>query len=308
MAGHRYWRVNVAAVNGGGSNIVLSGVEMFAASGGANQVVGCGASNMIFNAPAYQAFDGIATSPWNANALPAWLGWYFGAQGAQVVYEFEVTSLSGGVGDDFAPTAFTLEYSDDGSSWTVGATFSGVTWTGGGQSQVFATGVASAHLYWRINCSASVFGSTVEIGGLDMHATSGGPSIITGVASASSVGTGTGGAASAANPTNAAMFTNLSSDGCGWVSASSVTAASWTYDFGAGSTPAIVQVALTNSNNSGSGQYTNTSPTAFTVDYSDDDTNWFTAAAFSGVSWSSPDQTQTFSLSGSQSFLAAGLI
>jgi hypothetical protein len=311
MAAHRYWSVNVSAVQSGGTEIMLQSIQLFVSRGGASQCMGSGCSQQYVYGQAYQAFNGGAgPNPWDSDGTaPQWIGWYFGAQGAQSVYEFEITYSS--FANYFAPATFDLDYSDNGTSWTTAASFTGVSWTSS-ETQTFATGVTSSHLYWRLNVTATVGGSIYPVEGISaiqLHATSGGANITQGTASASSVGTGELGEASGANPANCVMFTtnNFGTAGySGWVSVSSVTSARWVYDFGSGVTPSVGVVSLTNTP-AISLWPLNTGTSAFTLEHSDDGSTWTVQGSFSGITWAAINETQTFPplQSGSQFMFAA---
>lgn len=54
-----------------------------------------------------------------------------------------------------APTAFSLQWSDDGTSWTTAQSWSGETWASAYQRKDYVTtSSAGSHLYWRVNITA----------------------------------------------------------------------------------------------------------------------------------------------------------
>ena len=67
--------------------------------------------------PMAQAFDGLATTKWLVGASPTpWVAYQFAGATRNVVTSYSLTS-----GDDWTdrdPTAWLLEGSNDGSSWT----------------------------------------------------------------------------------------------------------------------------------------------------------------------------------------------
>ena len=63
----------------------------------------------------------------------------------------------------------------------------------------------------------------------------------------------------------------------------------WAYDYGAGNAKAIVEVTIQARNDSSYNQ----APEVFALQWSDDNSNWTTAASFA-TTWSSPGQIQTF--------------
>lgn len=106
------------------------------------------------------AFDGNpagASASSNA-ALPLWIG-------AQMATPFTPTVLwlQTYTNGTYAAANFTLDYSDNGSTWTVHQ-----TWTGepaaikyGDKRKYIVTG-ASAHAYWRVNVTARTGGAYIE--------------------------------------------------------------------------------------------------------------------------------------------------
>lgn len=60
------------------------------------------------------------------------------------------------------PTAFSLQWSDDGSTWTTAESWSGQTWSSTYRRRDYVTASAhGSHLYWRINITAG--GSTLNL-------------------------------------------------------------------------------------------------------------------------------------------------
>jgi hypothetical protein len=107
------------------------------------------------------AFDSnpVGTSASSAAALPLWIG-------CQVANPFTPTVMyiqSGNNGTYF-PSNFTLDWSDNGSSWTTHQ-----TWTGEPNAikyydrRKYIVNNASAHAYWRLNVTARLNGTTTEI-------------------------------------------------------------------------------------------------------------------------------------------------
>jgi hypothetical protein len=78
-----------------------------------------------------------------------------------------------------APSAFTVDWSDNGTTWTTAATFSGLTsgWTYR-QPRRFSFASAGSHLYWRINITA---GNTtpVTVNSIDFYTTIGSAQTLT---------------------------------------------------------------------------------------------------------------------------------
>lgn len=127
MTPHTYWRVNVTAAN---SHCSINEVEMAAAPGGANQCSGGTAiSSGDYPGATHAksgAFDGVlsgTTTTWASSVAGyGWIGYQFAAP----VLVTEVR-LVGRVEYSQYPTAFSIQYSDDGVSWVTTTSYSGVT-------------------------------------------------------------------------------------------------------------------------------------------------------------------------------------
>ncbi|WP_085561985.1 discoidin domain-containing protein [Burkholderia pseudomallei] len=124
MAAHRYWRLGFIYNNGGSalSSVVTALTELqLATSDGTNRVGSGTASASSSNAsyPAANAFDGSTTTWWasNAAANPTWLAYDFGAGNTWDIQQITLTSRNDGSYTTQSPTAFYVQYSDDGSTW-----------------------------------------------------------------------------------------------------------------------------------------------------------------------------------------------
>lgn len=132
---HRYWRMNATASN---SHLAIAEMQMAAVAGGANLCSGgtaiasgyypSGGGYSYFPA---QAFDGAlvgATAVWASDvAGSGYLGYVF----AEPVKIEEVRICSRTEAPQ-SPRDFTIQSSDDGITWTVEATYTGITaWTAG---------------------------------------------------------------------------------------------------------------------------------------------------------------------------------
>ncbi len=105
------------------------------------------------------AFDcSPSTNTTSSAALPLQLG-------VQVPTAFTATKLTiiGPATANQAPKDFTIEYSDNGSSWTTVATLTNVTGWVGYERRVYSWTAAGAHTYWRLNVSARNGGASLTI-------------------------------------------------------------------------------------------------------------------------------------------------
>lgn len=138
MSAHLYWRLNFSANNGAPSNVALAELALHTTVGGVNQATGgtASATNALGGYPAAYAFDGNPSTLWDAyTGPPVWLAYQLPSPLS--IVEYVVTYRNDAVYPD-APKAWTFEYSDDGTNWTVAATVTGQTnWTLG-QSRTFA--------------------------------------------------------------------------------------------------------------------------------------------------------------------------
>lgn len=108
---------------------------------------------------AYNAFDHNASTTTNSNSLPAWIGCKFNKPIS--LRRFAITPYST---TSYAPVNFTLDYSDDGSTWTTQQAYTANTFSLAGVPKLFDLGSNTpAHLYWRINVTTINSGTSVYI-------------------------------------------------------------------------------------------------------------------------------------------------
>jgi hypothetical protein len=118
MAAHLYWRLNISATNGSVGAIVTE-LAMYVAGGASSATTGGTASASSTSAgSASNAFDNSTSTSWQSGTtLPVQLQYQFASA-------VDITSyaLTGNSNTSNVPNSWTLEYSDDGSSWTVADT------------------------------------------------------------------------------------------------------------------------------------------------------------------------------------------
>lgn len=124
---HRYWRLNATASPNDFFN--ASEIEFRASAGGADQCDGgtAMASSSVFGTPA-GAFDN-STGKWTSyNPLPQWVRYQFPSPVS--VRQVSLTCATHFLNAPLAsPTAFDLQWSDDGAAWTTLQSFT-ATWSG----------------------------------------------------------------------------------------------------------------------------------------------------------------------------------
>jgi hypothetical protein len=115
---HAYWRVSVGSLNGG-SGTAISSLYFFAQQGGDDLATGglIMASASTAGGPASKAFDHDSTTDWRGvDGSGSWIGYQFASP---VMIKF----VGVGASPDAnllpsAPRSFSVDYSDNGQSWT----------------------------------------------------------------------------------------------------------------------------------------------------------------------------------------------
>lgn len=171
-----------------------------------------------------------------------------------------------------------------GSGTATGVGFSFQTISAAGSASGIGAGSATGfavqpYRYWRILISSVTSGTPyAAISELEMYQTVYGANVCTGgTASASSV---TGGY-EAADAFDGNLRDYNSGSGSAWATNYGAVSNSWLkYDFGAGNEKSIVAIGMH------ARAFATQAPTAFSVQYSSDDSAWTTAWSESSVSWS----------------------
>ena len=118
---HRYWRINITAVNGNLTSVSLANLELYTAIPGANIASGGTASASSVFAGIYVAslaFNSQLNDFWNSAAgAPQWLAYDFGAGNEKAIVSVGLHGRDGPAADQM-PKDFDVQYSDNGSTWT----------------------------------------------------------------------------------------------------------------------------------------------------------------------------------------------
>lgn len=146
MAVHRYWRLNITSKSA--TNCYIVAAELRETSLGANLAItgqGTASASAVDLGAAAAAFDASGATQWGtAAAVPTWLQWDFGAGFA---YEIKRLTITNYTGSSSAAVNGTLQFSDNGSTWTDWITF--VNSSGSGATTSFdylVPGFATADL------------------------------------------------------------------------------------------------------------------------------------------------------------------
>jgi len=134
VGSHRYWRINITATDTGATATSLAELEFRATVGGATLCTGGTASaSSTFDAShtAIEGFDGNGNTTWSSvsSGLPAWLRYVLPS--ASSVNQVAIRARNEG-GSTFGqtPKDFSIQSSDDGTTWTTEWSVTGQTgWT-----------------------------------------------------------------------------------------------------------------------------------------------------------------------------------
>jgi hypothetical protein len=288
MAAHRYWRLYINSVVGAGNTYPNIGDVTMSGAGG--NLIGTGtafASATTFGAAA-DAVDGNATSRWQGGqVLPQWWGYDFSAP-------VDVTGLT--LTASYAaptnnPLDWSLESSDDGTTWTFVKHYVSGDWIGG-QTQTFDTTPIEPGRFWRVLWPAWPGGGAPqpELAEIAMAVTPGGANVLTGgVAYAKEH-------FSSWTP-NLALDGNPSTFYAGLGGSSGTYPQWWAYDLGTGNAKNISEVTLTAT----IGNPTQL-PQDFDLQSSADGIDWLTVKNF-GASVFASGQAQAFAVAPAGAFV-----
>lgn len=135
---HRYWRINVSANNGSAGNVAIAEMELRASSGGADLTTPYPTltSGDESSFPFINALDNNTSTfhQWLGATLPKYAGVDFGSATKDIVQISITAHMSY---SDRCPKDFSIQWSDDGSTWTTAWSVTGQTGWTSGQTRVF---------------------------------------------------------------------------------------------------------------------------------------------------------------------------
>lgn len=115
---------------------------------------------------AWKAFDNDSGTSWESDAgFPAWLQYQFPSAKTATSY-----AITADVTPTLDPTDWTLEGSNDGSTWTTLDTVSGESFTSG-QRKTFTPTTTGSYSYYRLNISAGTDTAIVRIARFELIGT-----------------------------------------------------------------------------------------------------------------------------------------
>lgn len=272
MAAHTWWRVVVTATNGD-TYARIGELALKSVVGGTNLCTG----GTIYKSTEFATSgDNSAAAAFDNNPATAWAGTTpapaigYNLTAAADIVQVVITARNDSFGPSGAPQSFNVEYSDNGTAWTLAWQIANQTaWTAG-EVRAFVSPPpppAGSHAWWRINVSANNGSTTAQFAELQFRQTAG-TSVYPsgGTAAASSV-------YAAGYEADKLFDNNLTTT---W--SSNAAPPQWVnYHYG---TPVlVVQVMMTALNNA---SFTNQTPKDFTVEFSDDGVTWTTLWSVTG--------------------------
>jgi hypothetical protein len=287
---HRYWRLRFPSGNALGSGrttMTVAEIEFHTSIGGSQAATGgtAAASTIYSGYPASRAFDGNTGNFWSSNVndtAGSWVSYDFGS--TVDIVEFKMWPLSGYATD--MPRYIVCEYSDDNTNWTGAFYANNLTWSNSGVAQSFSQTVPAltgGHRYWRVYATANGSGANDVLGGSSMsfYQSIGGldlaplarltaDSVDANASIASNLGQGAS--------TSVAYFRTFGSGFPHWVK----------LDFGSGSAPSLAQLKWTAEVHT-SGINEQSSPSAGSIQYSDDDSAWTTVGSIPTGNWTTAE-------------------
>ncbi len=286
MAAHRYWRVTITASTAGPSNLISPyAMELRATAGGADQCYGGTSSASHSTTNVYKLFDHNNSSYYNNGSpgVTCWVQYDMGVGNDIEVFELWFLPRY----SSQMPKDFTLEYSDDGSAFTVLQSWTGEESWQSGVGKAFALPGMPVAIqwslnfdmpepadpnaiarYWRIHVTETV-STNHSYYEIEMRATSGGTDLCS------------GGTASASHNNSTAYKAFNDNGGDYWISGVSGVDQWIQYDFGAGNEVNVKEIAL-------KPREWYYAPKNFSLQYSLNGTDYLTVAEWSNVTegWS----------------------
>lgn len=148
MASYRYWRIRVTANQDGSIPTRIANIEFRQNTGGAD-ATGSGTASTSGNATNPEnAFDDNAATSWSTGTnfignLPNFVAYDFGVGQSLTIVEFTLQASDLSPATD-PPKDFTIEGSNNNSSWTVVQTFTDELSWSSNETRTYSTGLAPA--------------------------------------------------------------------------------------------------------------------------------------------------------------------
>ena len=123
--------------------------------------------------PAWYAGDKTPGNYWDSYSnipsvsVPQWLQTDFGSGNAKTVNSYSVRIYAGAL--NYQPADWTLQGSNNGSSWSVLDTRSSIVWSVAGQTKIFTVATPGSYRYYRLSVTRTGDGARVIIAELGLY-------------------------------------------------------------------------------------------------------------------------------------------
>ena len=232
-----------------------------------------------------KAADNDPSTLWSANdnAAGQWWQYDYGAGNGLAIVEVVITPRNDGYADQ-APSAFDIEWSDDGETFTSVGSFTAQPWTAG-VAQTFDVVAASGAnpRFWRLSLTGTA-GNAYALAEVQFRETAGTPQLFAIPASASAYLTWNQATSSNGEPQHAAD----NNEATFWTSNDNSAGQWWQYDYGANGI-VVAEVAISTRNDN----FYNQAPASFDLMSSFDGQSWTKVASYVAKAWA-VGTTQTF--------------
>lgn len=299
---HRYWRINSTA-NGGATETAIVELQMYESEFGPNVCTG-GTASASSNLTGYgpeDAFDGFLgdtgtsssiISAWAGATNAEWLAYDFGLGNDKEIVAIGIHGRQSAWTTQM-PTAFSVQYSDNGSTWTTAWSESGLSWSARefkrfvdpGYTEPSYTGSPwGTHVYWRLCIMEPISGAVAPaIAEVENRATPGGADQTSGgTATAESIFSGSFPASNAFDGNASTLWSSANTSGpraFTWVQYQHSSAVSW------------AQLVLKARNDTAA----NTSPANIAWQFADSSSGpWTTVMVQNGLAAWSLGETRTY--------------
>lgn len=176
---YRYYRLNITAIMSGTTlsvtqldigtggtltPILTTLVPNLASNSGISGYVPLASTELDSSHQAWQAFDGVTATLWEATGATGTLQIDLGSGNGQVAYQYGILGSSTA---NQSPKSWTFNGSNDGSTWTPLDTRTNTTFTAS-QLQNFSISNTASYRYYQLNVSANGGGSNLALSQLNI--------------------------------------------------------------------------------------------------------------------------------------------
>lgn len=161
----------ISATNSGGTGSATLVFTIGTTSNTVNRATGGTATTSSTNSPANesvaQAFDGNTGTKWLTFASSGWIRYAFGGGASWNITRYAITSANDAPERD--PRNWTLQGSNNGTSWTTVDTRSAQTFSARFQRREFTVTTPGTYSFYRLNITANQSGTTLQLAELQLY-------------------------------------------------------------------------------------------------------------------------------------------